>query len=105
MIIDKEFSKCIKSYDCYSERLISVSFETIYGILTIFQIYAPDSSYSDELSDEFYDDLQTKINKLSRSNSNMIIGDFNAKVGGDQHDNWPNVSGKYGLGNSNEELS
>ena len=36
------------------------------------------------------------------SNSDMIIGDFNVKVGEDQLDNWPNVSGKYGLGNSNQ---
>ena len=54
MIIDKQFAKSIKSFDCYSERL-SVTFETIDEIVAIFQIYAPDISFNNEVSYECYD--------------------------------------------------
>ena len=30
------------------------------------------------------------------------MGDFNAKVGADCHQNWSTVAGKFGLGNGNE---
>ena len=35
----------------------------------------------------------------------MLIGDFNAKVGGNQFDTWPEVVGRYGLGLGNDRGS
>ena len=72
------------------------------GPLTIFQIYAPDSNYSDEMSQEFYDKLQEEINKLPNNNKYMLLGDFNAKVGSLVNDEWKGVIGKFGLGEMNE---
>ena len=104
MVIEKTFASAMTSYDCYTERLMSVTFDTADGALTIFQIYAPDSSYTDETSEEFYDLLQVKINSLPSKNSYMLIGDFNAKVGKSDTE-WPEVVGKYGLGERNNRGS
>ena len=65
-------------------------------------MYAPDSNYPDDVVDEFYDSLQQHINSLPSQNKYMIMGDFSAKVGEDQHLNWPNVVGSFGLGTANE---
>ena len=105
IVIENEWAKCISSYECISERLMSVTFDTMDGPLTIFQIYAPDSSYKDEIYEEFYDTIQEKINALPRINSYLILGDFNAKVGSEQHENWPETVGRYGLGKTSDRGS
>ena len=38
IVIEKEWAKCISSYECTSERLMSVTLDTTDGPLTIFQI-------------------------------------------------------------------
>ena len=37
-----------------------------------------------------------------RNNKYILLGDFNAKVGTDQQENWPREVGKYGLGQAND---
>ena len=98
LIINKEFSKSMTSYQAISERLICATFNTVEGPTTVFQTYAPDSSYSNETLEEFYDLLQDKIKALPRNNKYILLGDFNAKVGTDQQENWPREVGKYELG-------
>ena len=85
-------------YEQISERLLSVTLETKGGPLTIFQVYAPDSSYPDSDVDEFYDQIQAKLNDVSNRGNYIVIGDLNAIVGEDVHANWPEVMGKFGLG-------
>ena len=86
LIINKEFSKSMTSYQAISERLICATLNTVEGPTTVFQTYAPDSSYSNETSEEFYDLLQDKIKALPRNNKYILLGDFNAKVGTDQQE-------------------
>ena len=43
IVIENEWANCISSYKCISERFMSVSFDTMDGSLTIFQLYAPTS--------------------------------------------------------------
>ena len=102
MIIDKETSKALLDYELYTERMMSVTLSTPQGPLTIFQIYAPDSSYDVETYYQFYDDLDNHINKLPINQKYMVIGDFNAKVGENPGDIWPDNAGKFGLGEMND---
>ena len=46
-----------------------------------------------------------KINALQRINSYLILGDFNAKFGNNQHENWPETVSKYGLGKTSDRRS
>ena len=41
-------------------------FDTVEGPITIFQVYAPDSCYSEDVAEEFYDMLQSKIYAIPR---------------------------------------
>ena len=59
----------------------------------VIQAYAPTSNAEEAEFEWFYEDLHQKIDVL------FIIGDLNAKVGGQET---PGVSGKFGLGVQNE---
>ena len=48
--------------------------------IRIIQVYAPTSVSSQEELEEFYDDLQTEM-RHKKTHYNVIMGDFNAKVG------------------------
>ena len=63
----------------------------------MFQVYAPDSSYGKDVVEEFYDMLQSKIDAIPK-----IMGDFNAIVGSDQQQVWPEAVGRYKLGETND---
>ena len=54
------------------------------GPITIFQIYAPDSRYMEDVVEEFYDMLRSKIDAIPKNQIYMVMGDFNAKVGSDK---------------------
>ena len=86
-IIDQSLARNIVDYNCISERLISVTLSTIEGPLTIFQVYAPDTSYSESDIEEFYDCLQHHVNSLPSKNKFIVMGDFNAKIGEEQYEN------------------
>ena len=95
-------AQTMQTYSLISERMLSATIKTNQGLLTVFQIYAPDSSYDDESSECFYKLLQDEINKLPRTNKYMIIGDFNAKVGSNTTQQWDCTLGKFGLGQMND---
>ena len=102
LIIEKEFSENMTTYDLVSERIIMATFDTEDGQLTIIEAYAPDMSYDDDMIEEFYQTLQDRINSIPRKGKLILLGDFNAKVGEDQEEVMIEVKGKYGLGKKND---
>ena len=64
-----------------SERIIQISLKVSKRyILVLTQVYAPTTSYIDEEVDYFYEQVaQCLSNK--KNHYNVVIGDFNAKVG------------------------
>ena len=90
------------SYTLTSERIMSVTFKTNTGLVTIIQIYAPDSSYDDDEIENFYNILQQKIDNIPKKSTIILIGDFNARVGTNHAESMPEVIGKYTLGETNE---
>ena len=61
------------------------------------QVYAPTSVSSQEELEEFYDDLQTEM-RHKKTHYNVIMGDFNAKVGKGDED----CVGSFGYGVRND---
>ncbi|XP_072037122.1 craniofacial development protein 2-like [Amphiura filiformis] len=69
--------------------------------MTILQVYAPNTADCEEMVDEFYDLLQTTVNKTPKSDVLIIMGDLNAKVGTNWQQ-WENILGKHGYGEVNQ---
>ena len=71
--------------------------------ITIIQVYAPTSSATDDVMDEFYNQLQDTLDTASKRDAVFVIGDFNAKIGaGHCHEEEKAVIGKFGLGERNK---
>ena len=51
--------------------------------LKIVQVYAPRTSHSDEETDNFYNTINNILEK--QTHYTIVMGDFNAKVGGQTH--------------------
>ena len=69
--------------------------------MNIVQCYAPTNDKSEEVKDEFYNQLQGILSRLSDQDVNILMGDFNAKIGAD-NTGYDEVMGRHGLGEMNE---
>ena len=79
--------------------MISVHFQGKPFNITVIQVYAPISNAEEAEVERFYEDLQNFLELTPKKNVLFIIGDWNAKVGGQEI---PGVTGKFGLGIPNE---
>jgi len=84
-----------------TERLLSLRLNTTTGPVNLISVYAPTLSASKETKDEFYDQLDSLIQRIPKDEQLLLLGDFNARVGAD-HDSWPSCLGKFGVGKLNE---
>ena len=67
--------------------------------ITVIQVYAPKSNTEETEVERFYEDLQDLVELTPKKDVLFIIGDWTAKVGGQET---PGVTGKFGFGMQNE---
>ena len=79
--------------------MFSVCFQGKPFSTTVIQVYAPTSNAEEVDVEWFYEDLQDLLELTPQKEVLFIIGDWNAKVGSQET---PAVTGKFGLGISNE---
>ena len=79
--------------------MISVHFQSKPFNITVIQVYAPTSDAEEAEVERLYEDLQDLLELTPKKDVLFIIGDWNAKVGGQEI---PRVTGKFGLGLQNE---
>ena len=63
---------------------------------TIISAYAPTMTNPDHIKDQFYEELNSLVTAVPKTEKLTILGDFNARVGVD-HQSWENVLGKMAL--------
>lgn len=83
-----------------SERLLSLRLNTSVGRVTILCAYAPTLTATDEIKDQFYNELDDYIRRVPHDENILLLGDFNARVGAD-YKTWPLCIGKHGIGKMN----
>ena len=71
-----------------SKRIITARFYSRFRRLSVIQVYAPHYEREEEEKDHFYEELQKTIDGCNRNNIVVVMGDFNAKVGGDTNMGW-----------------
>ena len=84
-----------------TERIIALRLRTSDGPANIFSVYAPTLCSTSEEKDQFYDALEQAIAGIHKNEAIYLLGDFNARVGGD-HVAWPTCLGLFGRGKINE---
>ena len=95
-VVHKNIVDNITSFKGVSDRVAQLTIRiNNKHHLNIIQVYLPTSSYSDEEVDAVYEDIDSLITN-SKAHYNIVMGDFNAKVGiGDPMES---STGKFGSG-------
>ena len=92
-------------FEATNERLCKIRIKSKYNNLTLISMYAPMEDKKEAEKEKFYDDLQTIIDRTPKSDTVIVLGDANAKLG--KEDVYNEVSGKHTLhelSNSNGEM-
>ncbi|VDP30831.1 unnamed protein product [Schistosoma mattheei] len=69
--------------------------------MNIIQCYATTNDSNDDIKDQFYERMQSIMEKCPRNDLTILMGDLNAKVGID-NTGYENIMGRHGLGERNE---
>ena len=102
-IANQHTAKRVLGYNPINDRLISLRLQAKPINITIIQVYAPTSSATDDVMDEFYNQLQDTLDTASKRDAVFVIGDFNAKIGACHcHKEEKAVIGQFGLGERNK---
>ena len=101
ILINKKFKDFVSKFEVLSDRVISCNVNVENNkTLKITQVYAPTSTADEEEIDKLYETIDRAIDK--RCIENIIMGDFNAKIGRKQQWEKGKCTGGFGIGEKNE---
>ena len=99
IMVNQRVQNAVLGCNLKNNRLMSVRLQGKPFNITVIQVYAPTSNAEDTEAEQFYEDLQDFLKLTPKKDVFFIIGDWNAKVGGQET---PGVTGQFGLGMRNE---
>ena len=93
--------RALIGWEPVSSRIITAKFATKKTKktnikLNVIQCYAPTNDTEDEKKEDFYQHLQTVLDRVEKKDMTILMGDFNAKIGRD-NTGYEDVMGKQGL--------
>jgi exonuclease III len=95
----------VTGFEAINERFCKVRIKSKYNNLTLINMCASMEDKTDTEKEKFYDDLQTAIDRTPKSDTVLVLGDANAKLG--KEDVHTEVRGKHmlhELSNRNGEM-
>ena len=101
LLHSKVVYKSVLGYCAPSDRILLVRIHGKPFNVSVIQVYAPTSASSEEEIEVFYSDLEDAHKKCGNQDIVIVMGDLNAKVGGEQ-DPLQEIVGKHGLGERND---
>jgi|UniRef100_A0A2S2QFY1 exonuclease III len=99
IILNKDVNQSVNGFIPISERVLLIQLEAITNKMNIIATYAPTADCDEDLINNFYIDLNKALNYTKSRDTNLIMGDFNAKIGEGEISR---VVGKFGLGTRND---
>ena len=85
-----------------SSRLITIRLRASPFNITIIQVYAPTSNYSDDDVEYIYEELQRVLDKTPKKDILVVQGDWNAKTGEEACKDWKGTCGNHCNNKSND---
>lgn len=98
ILVSKDIDKSVIEFIPFNDRVTLLKLQTTHRNLNIIQIYAPTNDKSDAEVEDFYSVLDEAMKHTKKGEINMVIGDFNAKIGSGKEND---VVGQHGLGERN----
>ena len=99
IIIKREIAKAVIGFTPMSDRVALLKIKSGPSHTNIIQVYAPTAESTEEEIERFYQTLEDSLKLTKKHEINIVMGDFNAKIG---QGTVENVVGRYGLGTRNE---
>ena len=93
-VISKPIYRCIQKVEVISERILHATFHG-NPRLSVTVVYAPTECGQSTAKDNFYASLAEHLEQLKRRDINLVVGDFNARIGTDSHHTHHEVVGRY----------
>ena len=84
-MVNKKVRNAVLGCNLKNDRMISVLFQGKPFNITVIQAYAPTSNTKEAEVEWFYEDLQDLLELTPKKDGLFIIGDWNAKVGSQEH--------------------
>ncbi|VDP70098.1 unnamed protein product [Schistosoma curassoni] len=102
LMLSKAARNVFVGWESHGSRIIKASLKTKKEgtTMNVIQCYAPTNDSNDDIKDQFYERLQSIIEKCPRKDSTILMGDLNAKVGID-NTGYKDIMGGHGLGERN----
>ena len=98
-MVNKRVRNAVLGCNLKNDRMICVRLQGKPFNIRVIQVYAPTRNAEEAEVERFYEGLQDLLELTPKKDVLFIIGDWNAKVGGQET---PGVTGKFGLGMQNE---
>ena len=96
-LVHKEIAKIIIEFKSALERVAMIIVRlNSKSSVKIIQVYAPTSTYGDEVVEIMYNEINSLMDQLV-THYTMIIGDFNVKIG-QRKIGESKIMGRYGIG-------
>lgn len=99
IIMDKGSNRAVKNFVPISDRVALLQVKSSPRDINIIQVYAPTKDKPEAEILQFYSDIKLLLKTTRKNEVNIIMGDFNAKVGKGRVEE---IVGNYGLGDRNE---
>ena len=100
ILLSPEAARGLRGYEAIDDRIILAKVAAQPFNINILQVYMPTSDHTDEEIDEVYERLESLMNKTKNNEVNIVMGDWNAKVGKECDGE---MVGSFGLGKRNEK--
>ena len=81
-VISKPIYRCIQKVEVISERILHATFHG-NPRLSITVVYAPTECGPSTAKDDFYASLAEHLEQLKRHDINLVVGNFNERIGTD----------------------
>uniref|UniRef100_A0A8D9AHH9 Craniofacial development protein 2 n=1 Tax=Cacopsylla melanoneura TaxID=428564 RepID=A0A8D9AHH9_9HEMI len=99
IIMTQKIAAKVKNFPPISERIMLIQLENNPVNINIIQVYAPTLDKADDIVDEMYNTINEIMKKLKKNEINIVMGDFNSKVG---EGSTSDAVGPFGLGERNK---
>ena len=108
LMLSHQAYNALIGWEALGPRMMHASFKTRMEKiqLNIIQCYAPTNDKDEgkkekEKKEDFYNKLQTVLDKMKEKDVTILMGDFNAKIGSNNR-GYEEVMGTHGIGEMNE---